>query len=67
MIDMVLDCGRRFLLMFIDQYFEKMINFLLLEIFVSILKVKKKNVGGVGMINKRNVLVFLIVRFNDLR
>lgn len=42
MIDMVLDCGRRFLLMFIDQYFEKMINFLLLEIFVSILKVKKK-------------------------
>lgn len=53
MIDMVLDCGRRFLLMFIDQYFEKMINFLLLEIFVCILKVKKRNVVGVGMMKKK--------------
>lgn len=44
--------------MFIDQYFEKMINFLLLEIFVSILKVKK-NVVGVGIFGDRKLIVFL--------
>lgn len=69
--DTVSDCGRRSPLMFIDQHFEKTINFLSPEIPASILKVKK-NVGGAGMINKkianqRNVSAFLTVRFNDSR
>lgn len=65
--DTVSDCGRRSPLMFIDQHFEKTINFLSPEIPATILKVKKKNVGGAGMINKRNVSAFLTVRFNDSR
>lgn len=70
--DTVSDCGRRSPLMFIDQHFEKTINFLSPEIPACILKVKKRNVVGAGMMkkkiaNQRNVSAFLTVRFNDSR
>lgn len=57
--------------MFIDQHFEKTINFLSPEIPASILKVKKKGRwcwnDEKKIANQRNVSAFLTVRFNDSR
>lgn len=60
--DTVSDCGRRSPLMFIDQHFEKTINFLSPEIPASILNLKK-NVVGAGMMKKKSPIKGMFQHF----